>query len=114
MVRVDGAPALGRNVAMSAPLPVGYVDVVCRVVAIEDEPDRFGFAYGTLSNHPECGEESFTVSRLADGGVQFDIVAVSRPRHVLARALRPIARRLQESATVRYLDAMTSAATNAS
>lgn len=114
MVRVDGAPAVGRNVAMSAPLPIGYVDVVDRVVRVENEPDRFGFAYGTLSNHSKCGEESFTVSRLADGGVQFDIAAASRPRHVLARVLRPIARHLQQSATVRYLDAMTSAATNAS
>ena len=53
--------AVGTNVAMSAPLPVGFVEITCRVVAIVDEPDRFGFAYGTLPVHPEQGEESFLV-----------------------------------------------------
>src|SRR5437762_1077374 len=59
-VLADGALAAGTNVAMVAPLPFGYVDVSCRVVEVVDEEDRFGFAYGTLSVHPERGEESFT------------------------------------------------------
>lgn len=108
-VCADGPPRVGANVAMVAPLPVGIIDVVCRVVAVEDEPDRFGFTYGTLSNHPERGEERFTVVRHADGEVMFEIVAASQPRHLLARACSPIARRLQRAATERYLDAMTAA-----
>lgn len=95
-------------VAMSAPLPVGFIDVVCRVVDVEDEADRFGFSYGTLSVHPEQGEESFTVARSRGGDVVFEIVAVSRPRHPLARFGAPVARRLQVAATKRYLDAMVS------
>lgn len=92
---------------MSAPLPVvGFIDVVCRVVDVDDETDRFGFTYGTLSVHPEQGEESFTVVRSPEDEVQFEVVAVSRPRHVLAKLGGPVARRLQRAATVRYLDAM--------
>jgi uncharacterized protein (UPF0548 family) len=97
-------------VAMSAPLPLmGFIDVVCRVVEVTDRTDRWGFAYGTLPVHPEVGEESFTVMRGPDNTVTFDIVAVSRPRHVLARTFPPVARRLQHIATTRYLEAMQSA-----
>ena len=103
----DGPPAVGANIAMSPPLPVGQIDTGCRVVVIDDEPDRFGFSYGTLSSHPEQGEGlSFAVVRLADGELLFEIVAASRPRQVLARALSRLARRLQRSATTRYLDTM--------
>ena len=45
----DGPIAVGTNVAFRAPLPIGYVDGTCRIVAVVDEPDRAGFAYGTLS-----------------------------------------------------------------
>ena len=94
---------------MAAPLPLGFIDVVCRVVDVVDVPDRFGFTYGTLPVHPEQGEESFTVVRHDDGSVVFEIAAASRPRHLLARACPPVARRLQRSATTRYLDAMSAA-----
>jgi uncharacterized protein (UPF0548 family) len=110
VVQAAGPPTLDSVVAMAAPLPLlGWVEVVCRVVNVVDQPDRFGFTYGTLSVHPEQGEESFTVIRMDDGNTCFQIVAVSRPRHVLTRAFPPVARRLQTSATSRYLDAMKSA-----
>ncbi len=109
IVYENGPPTVGAVVAMAAPLPLGFIDVVCRVVVVHDEPNRFGFAYGTLRVHPEQGEESFTVVRHDDGSVVFEIVAVSRPRHLLARAFSPVARRLQRSATTRYLDAMSAA-----
>jgi uncharacterized protein (UPF0548 family) len=110
VVQAAGPPTLDRVVAMAAPLPVGWVEVVCRVVDVVDEPDRFGFTYGTLSIHPEQGEESFTVVRAHDGTIVFEIVAASRPRHFLARAVPPVAHRLQMAATNRYLAAMLSAA----
>ena len=104
----DGPLEVGTNVAMSARLPVGFVEVTCRIVAIVDEPDRFGFAYGTLSVHPEQGEESFIVVR-SGGGARFEVQAVSRPIHPLARVFSPIANRLQDAAARRYLAAMTAA-----
>ena len=110
-VVADGPLVAGSIVAMSAPLPIGFIDVVCRVVGVEVDADRFGFSYGTLSVHPEQGEESFTVTRSPGGDVVFHIVAVSRPHHLLARVGAPLARRLQRAATDRYLEAMESEVT---
>lgn len=109
VVCATGPPRVGEVVALSARLPVGWIDAVCRVVAVVDEPDRSGFVYGTLPEHPAQGEESFTVRRDADGTVRFEIDAVSRPRHPLARLAPPVARLLQRRAVDRYLRAMTAA-----
>jgi uncharacterized protein (UPF0548 family) len=47
---------------------------------------RFGFAYGTLSDHPERGEERFLVEwDRNDDSVWYDLLAISRPAHWLAR-----------------------------
>ena len=40
---------------------LGPVRAPCRVVYVVDEPDRRGFAYGTLPGHAESGEELFVV-----------------------------------------------------
>lgn len=72
----------------------------CRIVYVVDEAgpvSRFGFAYGTLPGHVESGEERFLVEwDRADGGVWYDILAFSRPRHVLARLGYPVVRRMQK------------------
>jgi uncharacterized protein (UPF0548 family) len=102
----DGPIAVGTNVAFSAPVPAGFVDGTCRIVAVVDESDRFGFAYGTLPVHPECGEESFLVVRDTHGSVRFDVHGISRPSLPFVRALSPIADRLQDRAVRRYLSAM--------
>ena len=109
VVCAEGPPAVDDVVALSAPLPLGWIDVVCRVVAVIDEPNRSGFVYGTLPVHAEQGEESFMVERDADGQVTFEIIAVSKPKHPLARLAPPITRFMQRRATERYLDAMTEA-----
>jgi len=69
----------------------------CRVVYGIDERDReFGFAYGTLPNHGERGEEIFTVTLdPASGAVSYTIRAVARPRAALARLGYPLVRALQ-------------------
>jgi uncharacterized protein (UPF0548 family) len=69
----------------------------CRVLyRTGDDRTTFGFAYGTLTNHAESGEEIFEV-RLdpMSGEVTYRIRAVSRPRAPLARLGYPITRRLQ-------------------
>jgi uncharacterized protein (UPF0548 family) len=110
-LHTNGPLAEGTNVVIVAPLPVGFVEATCRIVRVVDQPDRFGFAYGTLSVHPERGEESFVVSRRPDGSATFDVVAVSAPAHPLARLVPPIAGRLQDRAARRYLAAMRAAVT---
>ena len=61
-----------------------------------DGEARVGFAYGTLTNHAESGEELFEVfvdSRTGD--VMYRIRAMSRPQALLARVGQPIVRLLQ-------------------
>ena len=69
----------------------------CRVLYHVGSPDdtRFGFAYGTLTNHAECGEELFEVSIDPHGVVSYRIRATSRPRAALAWLGQPIVRALQ-------------------
>jgi uncharacterized protein (UPF0548 family) len=94
-----------------APVEVGTVVAVlmrhlgcwslngCRIlyqVGGFDGDARFGFAYGTLTNHAESGEELFEVfvdPRTDE--VIYRIRATSRPRALLARVGQPIVRVLQ-------------------
>ncbi|MEM8947511.1 MAG: DUF1990 domain-containing protein [Planctomycetota bacterium] len=71
----------------------------CRVVYTIDESTpmrRFGFGYGTLPGHVECGEERFLIEwDQHDNRVWYEIQSFSRPRHPLVRVAYPLARRLQ-------------------
>jgi uncharacterized protein (UPF0548 family) len=78
----------------------------CRIVYVVEEPERFGFAYGTLPGHPEQGEEAFLVERSPDGNVRLTITAFSRPRDPLARMGGLVTRWIQTRTTKAYLDAM--------
>ncbi|MFJ4923301.1 DUF1990 family protein [Streptomyces sp. NPDC088725] len=69
----------------------------CRVVWTAYEKERTGFAYGTLSGHPECGEESFVVDLREDGSVWFTVVAFSRPGRLLTRLAGPVGPLLQRA-----------------
>jgi uncharacterized protein (UPF0548 family) len=75
----------------------------CRIVYVTDEATRFGFGYGTLPGHPERGEEAFHVILGDDGMVKAEIVAFSRPDDLPTRLAGPIARKIQNAATGRYL-----------
>lgn len=92
------------------------ISVPCEVVRVVDEPHRTGFAYGTLTGHPECGEESFVVELAEDGTVWFTVTAFSRPGRWytrLAGPLVPLAQRLYARACGRTLRRLTAAATGA-
>lgn len=82
-----------------------------RIVYTIDEDRRFGFAYGTVQDHAEQGEERFSVEWKADGSVLYDILAFSRPRQWQAKAGRPIARMLQKRFARDSMAAMKRAAT---
>ena len=83
-----------------------HVIAACRIVEVVDEPDRFGFAYGTLRPHPAQGEEAFVVERDAAGAVRVVVTAFSRGNGPLVRLGGPVARRQQAAATEGYLDAL--------
>jgi uncharacterized protein (UPF0548 family) len=78
-----------------------------RVVYVIDEPDRKGFAYGTLPGHPERGEESFVVERRTDESVWLTIRAFSRPSNRFFWAAYPVLRMMQAIFTERYKRALT-------
>jgi uncharacterized protein (UPF0548 family) len=71
----------------------------CRVVyRVGDRHtgSSFGFAYGTLTNHAELGEEIFEVMLEPEtDDVVFSIQAVSKPHAALARIGYPVARYYQ-------------------
>lgn len=68
-----------------------------RIVYVIDETDRFGFAYGTLSEHGESGEERFLVERDPEtDDVYYVLLAFSRPGHILTWFGYPYARHLQK------------------
>lgn len=78
------------------------------VYVIEDHRkcERYGFAYGTLPQHSERGEERFSVEfHRDDDSVWYDIYAFSRPRS-WARLGYPYARMLQRRFARESMSAM--------
>ena len=71
-----------------------------------DEPGRRGFAYGTLSGHPESGEEAFIVDVDEAAEVWFTVRAFTRPSTLLARISGPFGRGAQRLMAHRYIRAM--------
>lgn len=67
-----------------------------RILYVNDDAQHFGFAYGTLTHHAESGEELFQVRMDDDGKVWYEITAVSKPYHILARLASPVARFYQK------------------
>jgi uncharacterized protein (UPF0548 family) len=91
-----------------APVEVGTVVAVlvqhlgfwslngCRVLYNVGGDGRFGFAYGTLTNHAESGEELFDVFLDPESDeVRYRIRATSKLQAALARIGQPIVRELQ-------------------
>ncbi|MCL2534102.1 MAG: DUF1990 domain-containing protein [Nocardiaceae bacterium] len=115
LMRWDVHRRAGLRVSADAPIAAAGATVElrwfgftipCRVVYAIDEPDRRGFAYGTLSGHPESGEERFCVERDPDGSVRATITAFSRPGRWFTRLGDPVARAVQREMTRRYLRAL--------
>lgn len=88
----------GQNLVMVAKVFGLHWLNACRIVYTLDGtgPERrFGFAYGTLPNHIECGEERFSIEWLPDDTVWYDLKAFSHPRLWLVWLAYPLARLLQ-------------------
>ena len=86
---------------------LGLVGAPCRVVYVVDEPDRRGFAYGTLPGHAECGEERFAVRFDPSTDEVFaEVVAFSRHATWWSRLGSPVTSVIQRIVTERYLRAL--------
>lgn len=90
----------GATVAVKAYTFGAWSLNAARVVYVINEAgptETFGFAYGTLPDHVETGEERFKVEwNLEDDSVWYDILAFSRPHHTLVKLAAPLARQLQK------------------
>jgi uncharacterized protein (UPF0548 family) len=86
----------GTTIAMYARFMGIWWRNACKIVYIVDENRRFGFAYGTLPAHIECGEELFLVEMDKNNDIYYTVKAFSKPRHILAKIAYPIMRRLQD------------------
>jgi uncharacterized protein (UPF0548 family) len=73
----------------------------CRVIYVDEAPERFAFAYGTLPGHPEQGEAAFRIEREETGDVFFRIASFSRTVDPLARLGSPVTRLIQQRVTTR-------------
>ena len=89
-------PEPGRTVAVLAHSLGMWILNATRVVYLVEEETpikRFGYAYGTLPQHVECGEERFQVDwDPATNDVYYDILAYSRPSHILTKIGFPYTR----------------------
>jgi uncharacterized protein (UPF0548 family) len=98
LVPCDAPVAAGTVVAIAV-THFGFWSLsACRVVYLVGghAERRFGFAYGTLTNHAESGEELFEVFLEPETDrVIYRIRSVSRPQALLARIGKPFARALQ-------------------
>jgi uncharacterized protein (UPF0548 family) len=102
----DTPPEVGGTVVVTFGARIGAIAAPCRIVEVVEEPQRYGFAYGTLPGHPEQGEELFIVSIAEDDTVRFDIRAFSRPGDAFTRLAGPLGRGVQSLATKGYLRAI--------
>lgn len=107
-VQASGPAAPGAVVLLG----LGPLRATCRVVYAVNEPDRRGFAYGTVQDrHPESGEEYFGIYRdPADGRVFAEIVAFSRPARWWSKLGAAVAGKVQSHITDRYVQALKSLA----
>jgi uncharacterized protein (UPF0548 family) len=86
--------------------PAAFV-VPDRIVALVDQPRRFGFAYGTLPGHAEKGEESFLIEQADDDGTVTATVTVDAGLGTwAARLAAPVVGAIQRMAVDRYLKAL--------
>ncbi|GEM33493.1 hypothetical protein NN3_45000 [Nocardia neocaledoniensis NBRC 108232] len=92
--------------ALTVRLGIGPIGITapCRIVYVLHEPNRRGFAYGTLPGHPEIGEELFAVEYdPTDESVHGLVTAFSRPGAWYTRLGGPIPRGFQRWFAHRYL-----------
>jgi uncharacterized protein (UPF0548 family) len=103
--RATATPEVGSDFSAGLPLLMFTLWVPCRVVWVRDEASFYGYGFGTLRGHPECGEEAFTVSVADDGRVWFALRAFSRPVSWAARLGGAGTTWLQNRITDRYVAA---------
>lgn len=104
-VLADGPARNGANVAIVKRLAPVAVALSCRVVWTIEESQRNGFGYGSLTGHPEAGEEAFVAELEPDGAVRFRVYGFTSAGTVATAATRPLTRALTRATLRGYLHA---------
>ncbi|MEU8900925.1 DUF1990 domain-containing protein [Nocardia sp. NPDC048505] len=110
--RSASTPTAQVDTTITVLLGVGPIGITapCRVVYVLDEPNRRGFAYGTLPGHPESGEELFAVEYdPTDDTVYGVVIAFSQPATWYTRLGGPVVRIIQRLVAGRYIATLRSA-----
>ena len=92
-------PAIMPGELVAVEVHTGFVWSVnfSRITEVVDTRSHFGFLYTTTSLHVEEGQERFVLEYdSVSGCVSYEIEAVSRPRHFLARIAYPFSRAMQQ------------------
>ena len=91
------APIECRQIIAVEVRALGFWSVnLSQILETVDSETQFGFLYSTTLHHAEQGEEIFLLRfDPATGEVNYELEAVSRPRHLLAKAGYPITRGFQ-------------------
>ena len=111
-IHPEGAPMVeGTTLLVVAPFGPLEMVVPDRIVAVVDEPERFGFAYGTLAGHAETGEECFLAEPLGPDRLRLTVRVQAGPATFMARLGTPVVTLLQKAAARRYLAAWSAAIT---
>jgi uncharacterized protein (UPF0548 family) len=103
-----GEPLISNGMSAVLKMKVGpfAVDAPVRVVYVIDDPNRVGFAYGTLEGHPASGEEAFILDRREDDSVWLTVRSFSRPSSFGWRLLTPLYAQVRKEITAKYLRAL--------
>lgn len=102
-VRVEATTELAE-VGSEVIVRLGPVRAPCRVVYVVDEPNRRGFAYGTLPGHAETGEELFAVRYdPTSAAVTAEVIAFSRHATWWSKVAGPLTGLVQRIVSKRYV-----------
>ncbi|WP_420313572.1 DUF1990 family protein [Actinopolymorpha alba] len=104
----DATVVAGARYWLIAHLGLLRIREPVQVIAVVDEPDRKGFAYGTLTGHPVSGEEAFLLDRRPDGSVWLTVRSMTQPSLGIWRATYPLLPVAQTFYRRRYLRSLAS------
>lgn len=107
IIREPAEPDLQLNNTLILAIPalgLFHVTAMCEILEVVDEENRFGFAYGTLDHHPECGEERFIIELHEDESVTFTVDAIYKHGAMGIKVVTPLATYLQAKAITKYLE----------
>lgn len=97
---------VGSSVCLQVGMAGIFLLSACQVVYLIDQPQSFGFGYGTLRDHPARGEERFLIEHQENDDVVLSLFAFSKPSSWLYWLGLPVTRLMQAFFTRTYIQNM--------